>query len=97
MEKVITYKENDYVPPSVTHYRVEYKDGATYEYSPGHASLMYNGVRIKSSGVVIPNDRVPWFDGAGRILFTVIFITTILVCMACIIPTIARLISVAGG
>lgn len=37
-----TYNEGDYVPEELEVFRVKYDDGATYEYSPGHARLVEN-------------------------------------------------------
>lgn len=80
-----TYKEDEYVPGNEKVYRVQYKDGATYQYSPGHSSLVENispevleaqrnasrTTPAKSTG------GIEWFEGAGCVMFTILVLLPI--------------------
>lgn len=83
------YNEYDYVPGGVEVYRVKYKDGATYEYRPGRARLVENvspEVRYAQRNAsrttpAKPTWGIEWFEGAGSLMFFVLFILPMLLCI----------------
>lgn len=70
-------------------YRVTYEDGKTYEYGPGYARLIENiSADVleaqKNASRTTPAKQtwgIQWFDGAGLVMFFVLFILPMLLCI----------------